>query len=135
MDTYPGRIPRVSVSDTYPIRDTHAPCRIRVLEVVDRSTRSPRTHSSARSPTRCLPGDMLRQQLGEAMAGETGWTHTRSSEENRSANGIVPPGLGPYVMAIKASRYCLVHIPCLFFCDKERALLITQKYGITIMSN
>jgi len=34
VDTYPGHIPRVSVSDTYPIRDTHAPCRIRVLEVI-----------------------------------------------------------------------------------------------------
>ena len=32
MDTYPGRIPGVSVSDTYPTRDTHLPYRIRVSE-------------------------------------------------------------------------------------------------------
>ena len=33
VDTYPGRIPGVSVSDTYPTRDTPLPCRIHVSEV------------------------------------------------------------------------------------------------------
>jgi len=38
VDTYPGRIPGVSVSDTYPTRDTPLPRRIRVSELLMHNT-------------------------------------------------------------------------------------------------
>jgi len=40
VDTYPGRVPGVSVSDTYPTRDTHPPCRIRVSEIMSTSRKA-----------------------------------------------------------------------------------------------